>query len=79
MAPKTPQQNGVAERRNTSVQETVMTMLNGAKILDIFWREVVYPVFYILNQGQLGVNRDKHTMKYGIKTSNNQTLQRIHK
>ena len=33
-------------------------MLNEAKLADSFWREVVYTVVYILNRGQLIVNKD---------------------
>ena len=52
---KTPQQNGVVERKNRTVQEASKTMLNEAKLSDSFWREVVYT----LNRGQLSVNKDK--------------------
>ena len=39
---KTPQQNGVVERKNKTVQEAAKTMLNEAKLSDSFWREAVY-------------------------------------
>jgi len=42
---RTPQQNGLAERKNGIVQEISKTMLNQAKLLDIFWRDVVYTTF----------------------------------
>ena len=34
-------------------------MLNEAKLLDAYWKEAVYIVVYILNRGQLIVNKDK--------------------
>ena len=37
-AAKTPQQNGVVERKNRTVQEAARTMLNEAKLSDAFWR-----------------------------------------
>ena len=58
-AVKTPQQNGVVERKNRRVQEAARTMLNEAKLSDSFWREVVYTVVYILNRAQLRMNTDK--------------------
>ena len=52
---RTPQQNGVVERKNITVQEATRIMLNQAKLLDSFWREAVYT----LNKGELRVNKDK--------------------
>ena len=40
-AAKTPQQNGVVERKNRIVQEAARTMLNEEKLSDSFWREAV--------------------------------------
>ena len=47
------------ERKNRAVQEAARTMLNEAKLPDMYWREAVYTTVYILNRGQLGVNNDK--------------------
>ena len=60
---KTPQQNGVVERKNKTVQEDARTMLNEAKLSDSFLREVVYTSDYILNRGKLRVNKDKTPYK----------------
>ena len=35
-SPRTPQQNGVVERKNRTVQEVARTMLNEARLLDNF-------------------------------------------
>ena len=56
---KTPQQNGVVERKNRTVQEATRTILIETKLSYSFWREAVYTVVYILNIGKLKVNKDK--------------------
>ena len=68
---KTPQRNGVVERKNKTVQEATRTMLNEAKLSDSFWREAVYTVVYILNRGQLKVNKEKtpYELLYGSPNS----------
>ncbi|GKE30002.1 putative ribonuclease H-like domain-containing protein [Tanacetum coccineum] len=40
-AARTPQQNGVAERRNMTLNEAVRTMLADSKLATTFWAEVV--------------------------------------
>jgi transposase InsO family protein len=56
---RTPQQNGVAERKNGTVQEMERTMLNDSKLSYMFWREIVYIVFHILNRCFLRKNHAK--------------------
>ena len=56
---KTPQQNGVVERKNRTVQEAARTILNEAKLNDGYWREAVYTTVYVQNKGQLRVNSEK--------------------
>jgi hypothetical protein len=58
-APRTPQQNGVVERKNRTIQEAVRTMLNEAKLPYIYWIEAIYTTIYILNIAQLRDNHDK--------------------
>lgn len=36
IVPKTPQQNGVAERKNRTIKERIMCMLSDAKLLKSF-------------------------------------------
>ena len=55
-AAKTPQQNGVVERKNGTFQEAARTMLNEEKLTDGYWREAVYTVVYVQNRGHLRVN-----------------------
>jgi hypothetical protein len=55
----TPQQNGVVERKNISVQEMTRTMLKYSKLSGIFWEQVVHITIHILNKGILRSNIDK--------------------
>ena len=49
-APKTPQQNGVVERKNRSIQEMARTMLNENKLPRYFWAEAVNTACYVGNR-----------------------------
>ncbi|KAJ0524708.1 putative RNA-directed DNA polymerase [Helianthus annuus] len=49
-APYTPQQNGVAERKNRTLIETARTMLADSKLLINFWAEAVSAACYTLNR-----------------------------
>lgn len=48
--PNTPQQNGIAERKNRTVMNMVRSMLSTRKVPRIFWPEAVKWTFYILNR-----------------------------
>jgi hypothetical protein len=56
---RTPQQNGVVERKNRIVQEMARTMLMDSKLTDIFWTQVVHTKFHIQNKVMLRKNTDK--------------------
>ncbi|GJY91446.1 putative ribonuclease H-like domain-containing protein [Tanacetum coccineum] len=47
---RTPQQNGVAERRNRTLIEAVRTMLVDSKLPTTFWAEAVNTACYVLNR-----------------------------
>ena len=49
-APYTPQQNGVAERKNRTLIEAARTMLADSKLPIIFWNEAVANACYTLNR-----------------------------
>ena len=49
-APKTPQQNGVVERKNRVVQEMARVMLHAKKIPLRFWAEAIHTSVYIINR-----------------------------
>jgi transposase InsO family protein len=59
LATKRPQQNGVVDRKNRTVQEMARTMLKYSKLSDIFWVQVVHTSIHILNRGILINNSDK--------------------
>ncbi|GKG39339.1 ribonuclease H-like domain-containing protein, partial [Tanacetum coccineum] len=47
---RTPQQNGVAERRNRTLMEAERTMLVDSKLPTTFWVESVNTACYVLNR-----------------------------
>ncbi|GJU50940.1 putative ribonuclease H-like domain-containing protein [Tanacetum coccineum] len=47
---RTPQQNGVAERRNRTLIEVARTMLADSKLPTIFWAEAVNTACYVQNR-----------------------------
>ncbi|GJV37021.1 putative ribonuclease H-like domain-containing protein [Tanacetum coccineum] len=47
---RTPQQNGVAERRNRKLIEVAITMLVDSKLPTTFWAEAVNTACYVLNR-----------------------------
>ena len=49
-APRTPQQNGVVERKNRSLEELARTMLNENSPPKYFWADVVNTACYVLNR-----------------------------
>ena len=48
--PKTPQQNGVAERMNRTLVEAVLSMLLDAKLPKCFWAEALATAVYLRNR-----------------------------
>ena len=48
--PKTPEQNGVAERMNRTLIETVRSMLTDAKLTHKFWAEALSTAVYLRNR-----------------------------
>ncbi|GJV97488.1 ribonuclease H-like domain-containing protein [Tanacetum coccineum] len=47
---RTPQQNGVAERKNKTLIEAARTMLSDSKLLTTFWAEAVNTACYVQNR-----------------------------
>ncbi|GKF91671.1 putative ribonuclease H-like domain-containing protein [Tanacetum coccineum] len=47
---RTPQQNGVAERRNRTLIEAARTMLADSKLTTTFWAEAVNTACYVQNR-----------------------------
>jgi transposase InsO family protein len=60
---RTPQQNGVFERKNMTVQEMARTMIMDSKLTDIFWTQAVHTTIHIQNKVRLKKNTDKNPYK----------------
>jgi transposase InsO family protein len=56
---RTPQQNGVVERKNGTIQEMARTLLMDSKLTDMFWTQAVHTTIYIQNRVMLRNNTDK--------------------
>nr|GFC55499.1 ribonuclease H-like domain-containing protein [Tanacetum cinerariifolium] len=67
---RTPQQNGVAERRNRTLIEAARTMLADAKLPIPFWAEAVNTACYV--QNRVLVNKSHNKTSYEL--FNNRTL-----
>jgi len=49
-APRTPQQNGVVERKNRSLEELAKTILSESSLPKYFWAEAVSTACYVMNR-----------------------------
>ena len=49
-APKTPEQNGVVERKNRTLQEMARVMLNSKKLSKRLWAEAIFTACYTINR-----------------------------
>jgi hypothetical protein len=58
-APRTPQQNGVVERKNRVLEELARTMINGASLPKYFWAEAISTACYVLNRAIIRPILDK--------------------
>jgi transposase InsO family protein len=56
---RTPQHNGVVERKNRTVQEMARTMLMDSKLTDIFWTHALHTMVHIQNGVMLRNNTEK--------------------
>jgi len=58
-APRTPEQNGVVERKNMIVQEVARSMMMEANLPKVYWREAIHTAIYIQNRVQVKGNGTK--------------------
>nr|GEX52155.1 retrovirus-related Pol polyprotein from transposon TNT 1-94 [Tanacetum cinerariifolium] len=68
---RTPQQNGVAERRNRTLIEAVRTMLADAKLPITFWAKAVNTACYV--QNRVLVNKSQNKTPYKLFNGTNST------
>ncbi|CAM8956208.1 unnamed protein product [Rhodiola kirilowii] len=59
LAPRTPQQNGVVERKNRTLEDMTRTMLIESRLARSFWAEAMNAACYILNRCYLRPILDK--------------------
>jgi transposase InsO family protein len=57
--PGTPQQNGVVERQNRTVQQMARSMMNEKNIGQTYWVEAIHTTVHILNKSHLRPHSDK--------------------
>lgn len=64
---RTPQQNGVVERMNITIQQMAHAMLDESGTPATFWSEVTFAAITILNQANVRVNSTQthHELWYG--------------
>ncbi|GKA83570.1 retrovirus-related pol polyprotein from transposon TNT 1-94 [Tanacetum coccineum] len=70
-SPYTPEQNGIAERKNRTVMEMARSMLKEKKLPDNLWAEAVATVVYLLNLSptKAVLNRTPFEAWRGVKPS----------
>jgi hypothetical protein len=57
--PRTPQQNGVVERQNRTVQQMARSMMNEKNIGQTYWVEAIHKAVHVLNKSHLRPQSDK--------------------
>nr|GEW46097.1 retrovirus-related Pol polyprotein from transposon TNT 1-94 [Tanacetum cinerariifolium] len=62
-SPYTPEQNGLAERKNKTLIEDARTMLNGSVLSKHFWTEAVKVAWYTQNKSIIVKRHDKTPYK----------------
>ena len=55
----TPQQNGVVERQNRTVQQMVKSMMNEKNIGQTYWVEEIHIAVHVINKAHLRPQSDK--------------------
>lgn len=58
-APKTPQQNGVVERKNRIVLDVARTMLTEGNVLKVYWGEAISTAIYTINRVHIKCDTSK--------------------
>ena len=75
-APRTPQQNGVIERKNRTLIEAARTMLSESRLPMYFWAEAVNTACY--TQNRTLINKDLMKTSYEIMNIKKPTLKYFH-
>ena len=75
-APRTPQQNGVVERKNRTLIEAARTMLEESKLPTYFWAEAINTACYTQNISI--VNQAQGKTPYQLMKNNKPTINFFH-
>ena len=75
-APRTPKKNGVVERKNMTLVEVAITMLNEAKLPLYFWAEAVNTTCY--TQNHTLINKDHNKTSYEVIANKKPTVKYFH-
>jgi transposase InsO family protein len=73
--PRTPQQNGVAERKNRTLIEAARSMLADSKLPTMFWTEAVGTACYVLNR--VLITRPHNKTPYELLTGKKPTIEHL--
>ena len=76
LAPRTPQRNGVVERKNRTLIEAARTMLSESRLPMYFWAEAVNTACY--TQNRTLINKDLMKTPYEIMNNKKPTLKYFH-
>ena len=74
--PRTPQQNGVVERKNKTLIEATMTMLKESKLPTYFWAEAINTACYTQNISI--VNQAQRKTPYQLMKNKNPIINFLH-
>ncbi|GJS30506.1 retrovirus-related pol polyprotein from transposon TNT 1-94 [Tanacetum coccineum] len=74
--PRTPEQNGVVERRNRTLVEAARTMLSASKLPVFFWAEAIATACYTQNRSILIPTHEK--MAYHIINDRKPSIKHLH-
>ncbi|GJS56038.1 integrase, catalytic region, zinc finger, CCHC-type containing protein [Tanacetum coccineum] len=74
--PRTPEQNGVVERRNRTLVEAAQTMLSDFKVPVFFWAEAIATACYTQNRSILITTHEK--MTYHIINDRKPSIKHLH-
>ncbi|KAG7599440.1 Ribonuclease H-like superfamily [Arabidopsis suecica] len=58
-APRTPQSNGVVERKNRTLQEMARAMIHGNGVPEKFWADAISTACYVINRVYVRLGSDK--------------------
>ncbi|GJZ30811.1 retrovirus-related pol polyprotein from transposon TNT 1-94 [Tanacetum coccineum] len=74
--PRTPEQNGVVERRNHTLIEAARTMLSASKLPLFFWAEAIATTYYTQNRSKIIPTHEK--MPYHIINDRKPSIKHLH-